>query len=328
MTLIEQVAHYSKSHDLIRPKDIILIGVSGGADSVALLYILYALKYSLGLSLYIAHFNHALRKNSYQDALFVKKLAQKLHLPFYMKTWQRKKAIRGSIEDNARQQRQKFLMTIAKKVGAQKIALAHHKDDMAETVLMRILRGTGLQGLQGILPKKELYGFTFIRPLLNTSRQDIEHFLKNNNLIFAQDPTNKKTDFFRNKIRLKLLPLLKKTYSPNIKELLIGLAETASIDYDYLQSCAKTCFQKVAKISSSKKEIRLNLKKLQKMPDAILRMVIRESLSTLKKDGYSLDLKHLKEILDLYYHRPLNAIVHLPQGLKGYKKKTELIFSY
>ncbi|MBF0521796.1 MAG: tRNA lysidine(34) synthetase TilS [Candidatus Omnitrophica bacterium] len=323
MTLIEKTKKRLIRKKLVNRGDVLVVGVSGGADSVTLLYLLQALQHELGIQIHVAHFNHQLRRGANKDQVFVESLAKKFGLPFHTKSWKNPK----SVEDLARKERFKFLTETAQKVNADAIVLAHHKDDLAETILMRILRGAGLQGLQGILSKKTLYGYTFIRPLLETSRFEIESFLKENNIPFRIDPTNKQPDFFRNKIRLKLLPLLEKEYSPNIKELLVNLGRNISTDYEYLDKQADAFFQNLVKNPSAKNSLQLDIKKLKKCPEAIERMVIRKAIAHLKGNTNRMALTHLDEISDLLDNRPVKSIVHLPGGIKVQKTSTSLIIS-
>ena len=177
--LTRKVLQAVKEHGLIRKFDRIVLGVSGGPDSIALLYCLLALKEEYRLSLRIAHLNHMLRpKDSAKDAEFVRALAKKLGLACTIKKVNVKALKKGSLEETARKARWDFFLETAKNFKADKIALGHTLDDQAETVLMRLLRGSGLLGLSGILPKRDISGVTVIRPLLGIKRKEIESFLK------------------------------------------------------------------------------------------------------------------------------------------------------
>lgn len=325
MDLVQKVRDFIHSQNLLPRNEAVVVGVSGGPDSVALISILRALSYDFNLRLSVAHFNHHLRKESQQDENFVKDLSRKLNLPFIRGEWKHSRICKkGSLEDLARQERIKFFVNAAKVKGAKTIALGHHRDDLAETVLMRILRGTGLQGLRAILPKRNIQGFTFIRPLLGVSRKEIESYLKKNRLSFRVDATNKKTDFFRNKLRLKLLPLLEREYQNNIREVLANLSETITVDYDYLNSQARALFSRLKK-SPSAKIIQFSLRGFQKEHLAMQRLLIRLSVEYLKGDTNRLTFKHWKEIEDLILARPPGAIVHLPDRLYVQKKNRCLI---
>ena len=172
--------------------DTVIIGASGGPDSTALTHILHALQYEIGFHLHIAHYNHNLHRQSGRNQKFVEKLAEELNVPCTTQMWRhphrRKK---GSLEDAARQRRLQFFSHLSKRIGARAVVLAHTKDDLAETVLMRILRGTGLQGLRGIAQQKELNGVRIFRPMLNTSKEEILSFLKKRKIPYRNDPTNR-----------------------------------------------------------------------------------------------------------------------------------------
>jgi len=246
----------------------------------------------------------------------VEELAGELNIPCTVGRWKNPKALKkGSIEDAARRRRFQFFNGLAKRINAQAVVLAHTEDDLAETVLMRILRGTGLHGLRGILPRRELDGIYFVRPLLNSKKNDVLAFLKKKRIQFRVDPTNKQAKFFRNKIRLELLPLLKKRYNQNIHEILTNLANNTGTDYDYLESQAQKLFAKYAKCPANNKNIRIHLKSFAVQHPALKRMIIRVGIEKLKGNINRLNLVHFLEIEDLLQNRPKGAIVHLPQNI-------------
>ena len=317
-----------------------MIGVSGGPDSVALLFALNSLKKEFKLNLQVAHFDHQIRKDSYRDREFVESLAQRLALPFVSGALNiRRLARTGSIEEIARQERLKFLFDVARRVNFHKIALGHTQDDQAETVLMRLIRGAGLYGLASILPKRKIASFIIIRPLIETPRKEIESYLKRRRIRPRIDSTNLDTVYFRNRVRNRLIPELARSYNSNIKEVLANLAQTAACDYDYLEKCAQRalkglkkalakkkgrpspCTQELGKIKSG---MRLDLNKLSKLHAAILRLVLRFSVSQIKGTTRRLSFKHIKEIEDLILCRPINSIVDLPQGVSVRKDKKYL----
>jgi tRNA(Ile)-lysidine synthase len=295
------------------------VGVSAGPDSVALLYLLNSLKKELNLRLHIAHLDHKLRKDSYKDRIFVEKLAQKLKMPITTKEIDiRAKAQKGSLEEIARNARLGFLFGVAKNIKAKKVALGHNLDDQAETVLMRILRGTGLYGLSGILPKRKFAGYQIIRPLIETRRKDIEAYLKRRKIKPRIDYSNLEDIYFRNKIRNRLLPLLEKEYNKNIKELLSNMAQSLGYDYDYLIHAAKRLMKQ--------NKTRLNLKKIMKLHPAIRRLLFRLAITKVKQDTRRITFQHIREIEDLLFNRPLNSIVDLPKGVSVAKNKKSLSF--
>ena len=241
-------------YNLINPNDTIIVGVSGGPDSVALLKVLYAINTNkrLHLHLIVAHLNHQLRgKDSEEDALFIQKLSEELHLPFILKNVDvHKIAIQTkcSIEEAARGERYKFFIESSRTYNASVVALGHTADDNAETILHRIIRGTGLSGLEGIPIKRQLTGDSstqLIRPLLYTWRNEIIEYLKNEQADFRIDTSNYETKYLRNKIRHELIPLIENQYNPNFRNTLLQLSQILNINNKYLSSEAKKTLETV-----------------------------------------------------------------------------------
>ena len=317
--ILDKVRKTIKKYNLISRNDKIVIGVSGGPDSVALLYLLNSLKKEFKLTLHIAHLDHMLRKDSSKDAEFVKKLAQKLKIPLtFAQIKVKGLAKKGSLEEIARNARLGFLFKVASEIKAKKIALGHNLDDQAETVLMRILRGTGLYGLAGILPKRNLAGFQIIRPLIEIRRKEIEAFLKQRKIRPRLDRSNLEDLYLRNRLRNGLLPLLEKEYNRNIKEVLSNMAENVGYDYDYLIRSAQAVMKRLGQ--------KINLKKFLKLHPALRRLVLRLNIIRLKGDTRRITFQHIREIEDLILNRPLNSIVDLPKGVSVVKKKKQLSF--
>lgn len=333
--ILEKVKNTIKKYRLINKGDKIVIGVSGGPDSVALLYLLNALKKELKINLYIAHLDHLLRKDSYKDREFVEDLSKKLKIPITCGQINVKELAKiGSLEEIARNARLGFLFKIAKDIKADKIALGHNLDDQAETVLMRILRGTGLYGLSGILPQRNIGGYEIIRPLIEVKRIEIETFLKRKKIKPCIDASNLEDIYFRNKIRNKLLPLLEKEYNRNIKVVLSNMAESVGHDYDYLSRQAKCATDQLGrKINGStlltinaERSRSINLEKFLKLHPAIQKLVLRLNIARLQGNTRRITFQHIKEIEDLILNRPLQSIVDLPKGVSVVKKKKYLIF--
>lgn len=227
-SLVSRVELTLQKYKMLNPGERVWVACSGGPDSVALFHLLREIAPHLGIRLGLLHFDHALRKESRRDFQFVKALARRLHLPFFGARAEAKAARKGlSPEENARALRYDFFEKAAKKSGVRKIALAHHRDDQAETILMRLIQGTGLRGLRGIRPVLQRKGTTFIRPLIQVSRSEIRRFLKKNSFTFREDSTNRSRRFLRNRIRWRLLPVLEREFNPRIREALCRLAETA-----------------------------------------------------------------------------------------------------
>lgn len=306
-------------------RETILVGVSGGPDSTALTYLLHALSSEYALKLHIAHLDHLLRRDSHKDAEFVQKLGEKLKIPVTCGKVDVKNLAKqgGSLEEIARNARLCFLFDLSKNIRADKIALGHNLDDQAETVLMRILRGSGLYGLAGILPKRLIAGHTIIRPLIETPRKEIEAYLKRKKIFARMDPSNSSDIYFRNKIRGELLPLLARRYNTNIKETLAHLAESAGWDYDYVSKAAD------ARIRRGRRRLCLprftgnaplegrasDLNMLTASHPAIRRLLIRKAIAAVQGDTRRITFSHIREIEDLILNRPVNSIVDLPRDI-------------
>lgn len=316
---LDKVRNTIKKYGLIDEGDKIVVGVSGGPDSVALLYLLNGLRNELKITLHIGHLDHMLRPDSYKDRLFVEKLAEKLKIPATTTQVNIKElAKKGSLEEIARNARLGFLFRVAKEIRTNKIALGHNLDDQAETVLMRIIRGAGLYGLSGILPKRKIAGFYIVRPMLNLRRKEIEAWLKKRRISSHIDLTNKEDIYLRNRLRNRLLPLLEKEYNRNIKEVLSNTAVSAGYDYDYLSRIAMRTARQFGP--------RINLDKFLKLHPAIQNLVLRFKFARIKGDMRRIGFTHIKEINDLIFNRPVNSVVDLPKGVSIIKKKNAIIF--
>ena len=216
---------FGKSQLLWQKGDVLILALSGGADSTALLHVFLALAHTENLRLVVAHVDYGLRGlESTRDRTFVEALAKKYTLPFHcLKV---KKEDRKKDEATLRAIRYDFFTKVLKKEKATAVVLGHHKDDQAETFLLRLFRGSGAIGLQAMQPKRDF----FIRPFLFVTREEIRHYLKSKNVTFRTDSSNADTRYLRNKIRHELLPLLTSEYQPNIVNILadtsLRLSET------------------------------------------------------------------------------------------------------
>ena len=324
MNLVEKTEKIVRQNRLIPYGEKVIVGVSGGPDSTALLHVLCRLRNNLGLQLYVAHVDHQLRKSAGRDALFVAKLCQHFQIPCTIKRIKIKTSpAKSSVEEVAREKRLEFLLELAKQKKAKTIVLGHTQDDLAETVLMRILRGTGLLGLQGILPVKQMQNINLVRPFIHFSKKEICAYLKQKKIKFCVDPTNRQTHFFRNKIRLQLLPLLEKQYQSNLREVLANLANNTALDYDYLQKQGKEELEKLI-FEKNIDQVKLKLLNLRQLHPALRRMVIRLAIQNLKGNLNQFSLTHMKEIENLIQERPEGSRIDLPHGLTVQKNKSIL----
>lgn len=240
-----RVNHTIRRYGLIEQGDSVVVGVSGGPDSVALLNVLVELNRlrGWGCRLYVAHLNHMLRdRESREDEHFVRTLAESLGLPITVKevdVRQSASRMRCSVETAARRLRHTFFEELASEISARRVAVGHSADDNAETVLHRIIRGAGLLGLGGIRPLRRLSPGSevmLVRPLLYTWRREVLAYLEEKALKYRIDTSNLRPENFRNRIRLELLPLLEEKYNPQIKEALNRLGDIAGRSNDFLKS--------------------------------------------------------------------------------------------
>src|SRR5207245_556021 len=208
-------------HAMLAGGETVLVAVSGGADSVALLHLLQSLAAEWQLRLHVLHVDHQLRADSAADADFVRALGVRLGVPVDVATVTVDR--RGSLEDSARSARYAALETSAARIGAERIALGHTADDQAETVLMRLVQGAGVRGLSGVPPVRG----RIIRPLIALRRSALEAELRRAGLSWVEDPTNRDPKFLRNRIRHELLPLLSDSYNPEIAAALVRMAALA-----------------------------------------------------------------------------------------------------
>lgn len=222
--MLSKVVATIKAHDLVRPGERVVVAVSGGADSMALLAVLWELAERLGIELEVATVDHGLRASARAEGDLVKARAEALGLRWHGLAVDVAEARRGraSLQDAARRVRLAALETLAQRVGASRVALGHQADDQAETVLFRVVRGTGLAGLAGIPYRRG----PFIRPLLDVTRAEIARYLERRSLPFVEDPSNADPRFARSRIRHQLLPLLARE-NPRVREALVGLAAAA-----------------------------------------------------------------------------------------------------
>ncbi len=253
----------------------VLVGVSGGADSTLLLHILFDLRHELALDLVVAHYDHALRRGSPRDRSFVRAMAQGLGLRFVSERNRSKCPAGTSLEDFARQKRLDFFVRQADALKAAAVVLAHTRDDLAETVLMRILRGTGLSGLRSILPEKTLHGVTFLRPMLAMSRRDVERSMRRRRLDHIEDPTNASNDLLRNRIRHRLIPYIARGFAPAVKEKLTELALNAAVDHAFLEDELHKILPRVSSVRCGIP--RIAVRPWRKLPQALRRMALREA---------------------------------------------------
>lgn len=310
--LVSRVERSICHHNLFRPGDAVVVALSGGADSTALLDLLSRLP-GYNLTLVAVHLNHGLRgAESDADQEFCRALATGYAIPFETRFVDIKEIAtvrRQNLEDTGRQARIAFLDEVSSKYGAAAVALAHHADDQAETVLMRLLRGSGVTGLAG-MAYRNARGYA--RPLLDVTRSEIERYLLERGLEWREDSSNSDTAYLRNRIRHELLPLLE-GYNPAIRS---GLAATASLlsgDESFLIELTEQSFASTCRISGGK--IHCSVVRLRSLHPALRRRVLRhafcQSAGTL--DGVS--QRHVDALCDLIDSSRPNSRLAFPHGV-------------
>jgi len=312
-----------EKYSMFSPGDKILVGVSGGPDSVCLLHILDRCRKKMALSLHIVHINHGIRKReSKREEKFVKHLAERMGLPITVKSldvpsYARRKRL--TVEEAARDMRYRVFESLATKLNAKKIALGHTASDQVETVLMHLLRGSGPQGLSGIPPVRKLGATSIIRPLIEVSREEILSYLKENNLTFCLDSSNKRTEYFRNKIRLKLLPLLRENYNKNIDEALLRLSEILKEENAYWERVVERVFSKVVSLDSGK--ILVDFKKFLRYNVVVQRRILYRLF------GGIVGLRQIETIRSLAHKSSQGKRIYLGKKFSVRKEGDFLIFS-
>lgn len=235
--MIDTIKNYIKEENLIAKDETIVVGVSGGIDSMVLLNVLY----NLGYKLVIAHVNHNVRVESKDELIFVKKYAEERNIPFESTVLEKIDGV--NFQDKARQLRYEFFFDVAKKYNATKIATAHHLDDLLETILMRISRGSNLYGYGGIKPIINYANASIIRPLLCVTRSDIKQYQEANNIPFMEDNSNLKDKYTRNRYRHKVVPILVEE-NPNIYQNILRYSKQMYLSFDYIRKESKKLFKK------------------------------------------------------------------------------------
>lgn len=304
-------------YGMLSLNDKIVVALSGGPDSVALLHILHSLSTDYSLTLYAAHLNHLLRgREAEEDAYFVRELAKKLKVEIRTEEADVKREAKEkglSLQEAARRVRYDFLKRMAREVGASKVALGHQLDDQVETIFLRLIRGTGAEGFRGIPPKRELDDkITIIRPLIDISCQQIREYLKEKAVSFRTDSSNLCEDYLRNKVRLALLPLLCQL-NPGFRERLIRTAKLWQADDEYL--CAITEEKFCQAILKDEERIVLDLKGLKGLRTPILSRILREAVKKARGDLRGITFPHIQAILRLIREGPSQGKVDLPEGL-------------
>jgi tRNA(Ile)-lysidine synthase len=321
--LRKKVLRFIRELNLLTPGETVVVAFSGGADSTALLDILANLP-GFPLNLVAAHLNHMLRsEESDGDELFVSSAASRYGIR--VETSRLDVAALGrekrlSLEEAGREARYGFFREIAIKHSASAIALGHHKDDQAETVLMRLVRGAGGSGLSGMRPRSG----NIVRPLLQLSRDEIEAYLHKAGVIWREDGSNSDTRFMRNRIRHELLPLLE-TFNPEIVQALNQSAEALAADEEVLEGLTSQSLARTALSGCS--SVRFDLSKLFLEPAPLRKRLYRAAVSSVKGDLKRISFIHLTDIERLVLSGKPNGELNLPVGIRVVRDYGSLIFT-
>ena len=308
MPIKERLYNYLIDSRLIPPCSHILVAVSGGADSVALLCLLHELSSRLDLHLHVAHLDHGLRKSSHEDADFVVTLAKTLGLKVSVDRQNvahiarlRKK----NLEEVARNLRREFLELTAKKYNCSLVALGHNADDQAETFLMRLIRGSGTKGLGGMRPKSGL----FVRPLLDFYHDELVDYLECRNLSWHEDESNQDISFTRNRVRHQLLPILK-NFNPKIVKQIDSLCEQLQVEEDFWEKIVRLKLNEI--YTPDQDNYFLDRRLLAETDPALAGRVVRMALSEARGNTRSISATHIRDVLKLAREETPQAELHLP----------------
>lgn len=295
--MIESVLKTIKENKMFNRGDKVIVAVSGGPDSICLLHILYVLQKKLGITLYAAHLNHCLRgEEADADEEYVKKFCENLNIQFRSKRVNVEKIAKErnlSCESAGREIRYEFFEEFRKEIEAEKVALAHNANDQAETILMRIMRGTGLDGLVGIRAVRDSI---FIRPIINNTRDEIEKYCEDNQLNPRIDKTNLETIYARNKVRLELIPYIQQNFNKDIIKVLNRFSDTIKMENDYLSVLSQEKFKKYCDINKEKVIIS---KEAFLEHESVITRIIRLSLQSIVGNLNNFEKVHISDIIHI-----------------------------
>ena len=281
--MIEQkVIETINKYNLITEGDNIVVGVSGGPDSMCLLSLLNSFKEKMNFKINVCHVNHCLRENAIIDQEYVEKFCEKENIPCYVKkvdVKSKSKSDKMGIEEAARILRYSFFEEIALKTNSNKIAIAHNSNDNAETIIMNLIRGSGISGLKGIQAKRDE---KYIRPLIECLREEIEEYCLKKNLNPRHDESNDCNLYTRNKIRNEILPYIKREFNPNIVNGLNKLSKIVEDDEKFFIKILKQEYNNIV-IKSQETKIVIDLKKFNKLDIAIKRKMVLYIINKLQR---------------------------------------------
>ncbi|MCH5585872.1 tRNA lysidine(34) synthetase TilS [Shimazuella sp. AN120528] len=306
-----------QTQTLFDPGEKLLVGVSGGCDSIALLEALFELSPKYGWRIFVVHVNHHLRGDASDgDARYVSEFCQQRQISYQIKDVDvraKKETAGGNKQAIARELRYQAFRKAAEEWNIKKIVLAHHADDQVETILMRIIRGTGPSGIAGMHAKREWGNLQIVRPLLGIYRKELENYLSEKQIVPREDASNQSTDYTRNRLRLELIPNLL-SYNPQAKQAILQLGslikEEEKVWENWTIEGVNACSQKI-----SEEEYQIDLPAFLSYPVALQRRMVKLILSCLTDEN--LPYYSIEQVLQLGVHQSPSVWIFLPGGIKG-----------
>lgn len=313
-------------YGMINPKDEnILVAVSGGYDSTCLLYLLNELKEELNINIYVAHINHCIRENALLDEKYVEQICNKLNIKCFIQRIDVKSIANNnkmSLEMAGRKARYEMLNAIAEQNNCTKIATAHNANDNAETVLLNIFRGTGMNGLKGI---RRVRDNKYIRPIIEITREEIMEYLNFNNIEPRLDESNLENEYRRNRIRNELIPYIKENYNSNIVNALNKMSDIISQDDEYINNDVEILYKSNI-LRENKNEIVLSGKKILQYRENIQKRLILKCIEKLNGTTIHIEEINILDILKMIGNNIGNKFIIPTKGLKVYYNKGMVYF--
>lgn len=322
---MDKVIKTIEKYNLIQNGDKIVVGVSGGPDSICLLHILNSIKEKYNIQLFVAHVNHMIRENAKIDEKYVMDFCKKINVPIFIKhvdVLEIAKKQKIGTEEAGRNERYKFFDEVMEKTNSNKIAIAHNCNDKAETVIMNVLRGSGISGLKGIEPKRDN---KFIRPLIETSREEIEDYCKKNNLETRHDESNDENIYNRNKIRNIVIPYIKKEFNSNIINTINRLSEVATEESEYINKIIEEEYNNIY-INGREDMIELDLRKFNELDIVLKRRMVLYTINNLQKHTQGIEKVNIEDIIKLCKNNIGNKYLIPNKGLKVLIKNRKILF--
>lgn len=317
-----------KKYNLIENGDKLVLGVSGGPDSIAMLNILNEIrmdkKIDLNFNIVVAHINHMIREEAADDEKFVKDFCKKKNIEFYSKSIDVQKLANTNkigTEEAGRNVRYKFFNEVLKKTNSNKVAIAHNKNDKAETIIMNFMRGSGISGLKGIEEKREKY----IRPLIECERIEIERYCDEQKLNPRIDKTNFENEYTRNKIRNVVIPYVKKEFNPNIVDTLNRLSELVREEEKYIDKQVKESYSDLM-LEENKEQIILDLKKFNQQEKVIKSRLVLYTIMRLFNTSRGIEKIHVEDIIKLCNNNIGNKYLTPNKNIKVLVKNHRIYF--